>query len=408
MSNPICLGMRVVSFCHYLQGPASAQYLADMGADVIKIEPLRGAFERHWSGGNSWVTDVSAFSLAVNRNKRSIALDLKTPEGLQIALDLIAKADVLVENYRPGVMERLGLGYEDVRKINPAIVYASASGLGATGPAASRPGQDLLIQARAGLIAATGGTEHSVVGAAVIDQHGGSLLAMGMLGAYIQRLRTGKGMRVESSLFTAGIDLQVEALTKFYSAPRGRALFKRDAHVGSWYHDAPYGLYTLQDAQIVLSMNDPDRLAAALDSDELRELARIDRYEERDRYAQTMARVLAPRRFADLAPIFDAHQIWCEQVQDYEDLRHDPQAEHLGVFDTVEVNGREATLISHPLRYDGQCPGVRTMPLYPGADSRQILEELGVPRDRQDSLIEQGVVGVGPTAPGQPHTGSSN
>jgi len=408
MSNPICLGMRVVSFCHYLQGPASAQYLADMGADVIKIEPLRGAFERHWSGGNSWVTDVSAFSLAVNRNKRSIALDLKTPEGLQIALDLIAKADVLVENYRPGVMERLGLGYEDVRKINPAIVYASASGLGATGPAASRPGQDLLIQARAGLIAATGGTEHSVVGAAVIDQHGGSLLAMGMLGAYIQRLRTGKGMRVESSLFTAGIDLQVEALTKFYSAPRGRALFKRDAHVGSWYHDAPYGLYTLQDAQIVLSMNDPDRLAAALDSDELRELARIDRYEERDRYAQTMARVLAPRRFADLAPIFDAHQIWYEQVQDYEDLRHDPQAEHLGVFDTVEVNGREATLISHPLRYDGQCPGVRTMPLYPGADSRQILEELGVPRDRQDSLIEQGVVGVGPTAPGQPHTGSSN
>ena len=407
MSNPICLGMRVVSFCHYLQGPASAQYLADMGADVIKIEPLRGAFERHWSGGNSWVTDVSAFSLAVNRNKRSIALDLKTPEGLQIALDLIAKADVMVENYRPGVMDRLGLGYDDVRKINPAIIYASASGLGATGPAASRPGQDLLIQARSGLIAATGGKEHSVVGAAVIDQHGGSLLAMGMLGAYIQRLRTGQGMRVESSLFTAGIDLQVEALTKFYSAPRGRALFERDPHVGSWYHDAPYGLYTLQDAQIVLSMNDPERLAAALDSDELRALAHIDRYEERDRYAQTMARVLAPRRFAELASVFDAHQIWCERVQDYEDLRQDPQAAHLGVFDTVDVNGREATLISHPLRYDGQCPGVRSMPLYPGADSRQILDELGVPPDRQEHLIEQGVVGIGPTAPAPPQAATT-
>src|SRR5690606_5175487 len=111
--EPVCQGMRVLSFCHYLQGPANTQYLADMDADVIKVEPLTGAFERHWSGGNSWVSDVSAFSLAVNRNKRSIALNLKTPEGLQIALDLAAKADVIVENYRPGVMDRLGLGYED-------------------------------------------------------------------------------------------------------------------------------------------------------------------------------------------------------------------------------------------------------------------------------------------------------
>ncbi len=394
MNDPICLGIRVVSFCHYLQGPASTQYLADMGADVIKIEPLAGAFERHWSGGNSWVTDVSAFSLAVNRNKRSIALDLKAPEGRQLALDLISKADVLVENYRPGVMDRLGLGYEDVRQLNPAIVYASASGLGATGPAASRPGQDLLMQARSGLIAATGGTENSVVGAAVIDQHGGSLLAMGILGAYVRRLRTGRGMRVESSLFTAAIDLQVEALTKFYAAPGGRALFKRNRHVGSWYHDAPYGLYALRDAQIVLSMNDPDRLAAALDSDELRALARIDRYQERDVYAETMARVLSQRSLAELAEVFDTHRIWYEPVRDYEDLRHDPQAQHLGVFDTVEVNGKAATLISHPLRYDGQRPGIRTMPLYPGADSVEIMEEMGIPRERRNRLIEQGVVGV--------------
>jgi len=394
MKDPVCLGMRVVSFCHYLQGPASTQYLADMGADVIKVEPLAGAFERHWSGGNSWVTDVSAFSLSVNRNKRSIALDLKTPEGLQIARDLIVQADVLVENYRPGVMDRLGLGYEEVRRLNPALVYASASGLGATGPAAARPGQDLLMQARSGLIAATGGTENSVVGAAVIDQHGGALLAMGILGAYVRRLRTGQGARVESSLFAAGIDLQVEALTKFYAAPGGRALLARDRHVGSWYHDAPYGLYALKDAQIVLSMNDPDRLAEALDSDELRALAGIDRYQERDRYAQTMAGVLARRSLAELAEVFDAHRIWYEPVQDYEDLRRDPQARHLGVFDTVDVNGRAATVISHPLRYDGQRPGVRTMPLYPGADSVAIMDELGIPRARQEQLIEQRAVGA--------------
>jgi crotonobetainyl-CoA:carnitine CoA-transferase CaiB-like acyl-CoA transferase len=221
MAGALDIEMRVVSFCHYLQGPACSQYLADMGADVVKVEPLKGAFERHWSGGRSYVNGVSAFSLAVNRNKRSIALDLKSPEGLEIARDLARRADVVVENYRPGVLDRLGLGYRDIKAINPAVIYASASGLGPTGPAASRPGQDLLMQARSGLIAATGGGEDgpSVVGAAVVDQHGGALLAMGILGAFVRRLQTGKGTRIESSLFAAAIDLQVEALTKYYAAP---------------------------------------------------------------------------------------------------------------------------------------------------------------------------------------------
>ncbi len=120
MAGSLDIRMKVISFCHYLQGPACSQYLADMGADVIKIEPLKGAFERHWSGGNSWVTDVSAFSLAVNRNKRSISIDLKSEEGLTLVRSLIAEADVVVENYRPGVLDRLGLGYEAVCAINPA------------------------------------------------------------------------------------------------------------------------------------------------------------------------------------------------------------------------------------------------------------------------------------------------
>src|SRR6266536_2760498 len=202
--------MRVVSFCHYLQGPACTQYLADMGADVIKIEPPKGAFERHWSGGRSYVAGVSAFVLAANRNKRSLAVDLKHPKGREIVLRLIEDADVVVENFRPGVLDRLGFGYDAVRARKPDIIYASASGLGATGPAAERPGQDLLMQARSGLIAATGGGDHgpAVVGAAVVDQHGGALLAMGVLGAYFRKLQTGLGTRVESNLFSAGIDLQ--------------------------------------------------------------------------------------------------------------------------------------------------------------------------------------------------------
>lgn len=399
MNAALNFKMRVISFCHYLQGPACTQYLADMGADVIKVEPLKGAFERHWSGGNSWVTDVSAFSLAVNRNKRSIAIDLKSPEGVELALALIADADVVVENYRPGVLDRLGIGYEAVRQINPAIIYASATGWGATGPAASLPGQDLLMQARSGLIAATGGDDPSVVGAAVVDQHGGSLLAMGILAAYVRRLQTGEGTRVESSLFSAAIDLQVEAITKYYAAPDRSTLLKRGRNVGSWYHDAPYGLYHLQDTCIVLSMNDPAKLALALESDELHALKDIDRYKERDRYASVVAGLLGNYTFAELSSRFDAHGIWYERVQTYEDLLLDPRVKHIGALQDVEVNGTTATLVAHPLRYDGQTPGMRTMPLYAGADSEEIMRELGISAARQAELINKSVVGVPRKAP---------
>jgi crotonobetainyl-CoA:carnitine CoA-transferase CaiB-like acyl-CoA transferase len=390
------IAMRVVSFCHYLQGPACTQYLADMGADVIKVEPLKGAFERHWSGAKSHVEGVSAFLLAANRNKRSLAVDLKSPEGREIVLRLIDKADAVVENFRPGVLDRLGLGCEAIRARKPDIIYASASGLGASGPAASRPGQDLLMQARSGLIAATGGGESgpAVVGAAVVDQHGGALLAMGILGAYVRKLQTGVGARVEANLLGAGIDLQSEALTMYFAAPNRKELLARDRHVGSWYHDAPYGLYRLADCRIVLSMNDSKKLAEALDSDALRGLANIDRYAERDRYARAVADTLRDRRFADVAATFEKHGIWYERVQNYEDLRSDPQVIHNETFREVNIRGKATTLINHPLRYDGKVPAFRGVPLEPGADSLELLVELGYSADEQRRLVDGGIVGA--------------
>ena len=147
--------MRVVSFCHYLQGPAATQYLADMGAEVVKIEPPEGAFERQWSGANTCVGGVSAFYLCANRNKRSIAIDLKHPGAHEVVTRLIERADVVVENFRPGVMDRLGLGYDQVRARKPDIIYASSTGFGSSGPDSAQPGQDLLVQARSGLHGAT-------------------------------------------------------------------------------------------------------------------------------------------------------------------------------------------------------------------------------------------------------------
>ncbi len=127
-------GVRVVSFNHFLMGPLGMQFLADLGADVIAVEPLEGAFQRKWGGANKRVDGQTMLLLAGNRNKRSLALNLKSPEGLAIARKLLASADVLCENYRPGVMQKLGLGYEEVKTLNPAIIYASASGYGQSGP----------------------------------------------------------------------------------------------------------------------------------------------------------------------------------------------------------------------------------------------------------------------------------
>ena len=149
-------GVKVLSFTHYLQGPSAAQILADLGADVVKVESTKGAYERSWSGCNTYKNGVSVFFLLGNRNQRAIAVDLKSGEGKQIIYRLVKEDDVILENFRPGVMEKLGLGYETLKKINPRLIYCSCSGYGSSGPKVKKPGQDLLIQSMSGIAALTG------------------------------------------------------------------------------------------------------------------------------------------------------------------------------------------------------------------------------------------------------------
>jgi crotonobetainyl-CoA:carnitine CoA-transferase CaiB-like acyl-CoA transferase len=391
--------MRVVSFCHYLQGPAAAQYLADMGADVIKVEPPGGAFERHWSGARAYVEDVSAFYLSANRNKRVIAVDLKHADGRAVIERLLATADVLMENFRPGVLDRLGLGHEQVRRIRPDIIYASATGFGSSGPMVERPGQDLLVQAYSGLVATTG-ERPTPIGLAAVDQHGGALLALGILGAYVRKLATGQGTRVEASLLNAGLDLQTEPLTLYFTKPGRRADFERDPNLATWFHEAPYGVYRLADVFIALSLNDPLKLAAALDSERLRAIADLDPYEQRDRHARTLAEELAPRRYEELVPGLDAQKIWYQRVHDYDDLPDDPQIRHNEVFREVAVRGGTATLVNHPLRYDGEAPALRHLALEIGEHTREVLGELGYGAAEIEQLIEGRAVVAPPS--GQP------
>ncbi len=380
-------GTRVVAFCHFLQGPAAAQYLADLGADVIKVEPLNGAFERHWSGADLYADGTSVFFLSANRNCRSLAVDLKSDEGRKVVRELVASAQVVLENYRPGVLDRLGLGYEACRVLNPGVVYASATGWGSSGPLADKPGQDLLVQARCGLAAATGHGP-TPVGGTVIDHHGATLLALGILAGLLKRARTGQGTRVEASLLNAGVDLQMEGITAFLTGNFEAGQFDRHRRLATWLHQAPYGLYPLADGSIVLPLTDPALLAEALDSPDLRAISDIDLYEDRDRYARTLEAVLAERRIDEVSVAFDRHDIWYSRVLTYADLREDPQLRHNRVFRKVLVGNREVILVNHPIRYDGDVPPLRHIALRPGQDSRQILEELGYGSEDIEQLLQ--------------------
>ena len=389
-------GMRILSFCHYLHGPAATQYLADMGADVIKVEPPGGPLERNWSGADAFVDGVSSFFLCANRNKRSLAINLKHPDSKEVVDRLIEQSDVIVENFRPGVLDRLGFGFDAARKLRPDIIYVSASGYGVSGPLRDAPGQDLLVQARCGLIAATGeyGVRPTPIGNAAIDQHGGALMAMGIAAAYAKKLSTGEGTRIDANLLNAGIDLQTESLTAFMCRPDlTREAFRRDHHLASWYHPAPYGIYQLKDCHIALAMNGTERaLSELLNNERLIELCDKDLIEERDAFAEELARVLAEYRLDDIKAQLDEAGIWYAPVQDFEDLRTDPQLEANKVFREVPIGTEKATVVNHPLRYDGAVPELRHIALNCGEDGRDILSEIGFDSARVDDLFANGAL----------------
>jgi crotonobetainyl-CoA:carnitine CoA-transferase CaiB-like acyl-CoA transferase len=257
-------GVRIAAFTQFLLGPAGVQLLADLGADVIKVEtPGTGAWERRWAGAETFPGGVSAFFLLANRNLRSLTLNLKSPAGLEAARKLIASSDIVVENFRPGVMDRLGLGYEAVKELRSDIVYVSATGYGANGPYRDLPGQDLLIQAVSGVASLNGRADEIPVplGAAMIDQHGAALLAMATLAAELHRDRTGEGQHVEVVMIEAAFNLATEPVVYHLN---GAALQRPNSWVTDTFHEAPYGIYPTSDGAVAVSMSTIANISLAL------------------------------------------------------------------------------------------------------------------------------------------------
>lgn len=376
-------GFLVLDFSQFLAGPVAAMRLADLGARVIKIERPQGgdigrtlAFAGLESDG-----DTLSFHI-MNRNKESFAADLKSSEGLAQVWQLVEKADVIIQNFRPGVIERLGLGYEEVKKVNPGIVYGSATGYGSTGPFRDRPGQDLLAQSISGLPWLNGraGDPPIPVGLAVADIFTSTHLAHGVTALLLRRERTGIGGLVESSLLESMLDLQFELISANLFDPE--VVVRRGA--GNSAHaflPAPYGLYETANGYIAIAMTPIPYLGELLGLD-------LSEYEdpkswwtEQEGIMRKLSARLKGKAAEDWLEILDSADIWCAPVLTLPEL-----ISHEG-FKALDMT-QETTRMAHdgvteisvqttrsPIRIDGQTVKHRKGAPHVGEDTERIQAE---------------------------------
>ena len=372
----------VVDFSQFLSGPSAGLRLADMGARVIKIEkPGIGDICRELYVSDVMIEGESTIFHAINRNKESYSADLKNPGDLEKVKQLIANADVVLHNFRPGVMERLGLDYEAVKKINKNIIYAEISGYGNEGPWRDLPGQDLLLQAVSGLtwLSNNNNTMPTPMGVAIVDIFSGAHVAQGILAALYQRAITGEGALVQVSMFESILDFQFEVLTCFYND--GNQLPVRSSvNNGHAYISAPYGIYKTSDGYFALAMGDIPQLCRLLQCSELDQFTdNSEWFTERDKIKAILAEHLVTKTTDHWLSILEPADIWCAKVMNYEELMQEEGYKVLNMELNVKTsNGLNITTTRCPIRVDGEIfSSIVGAPLL-GEHNHQIEKEFSI------------------------------
>jgi crotonobetainyl-CoA:carnitine CoA-transferase CaiB-like acyl-CoA transferase len=395
MPGPLA-GVKVLELAQIMAGPTCGMMLADLGADVIKVERIPGGDDTRAMNRPS-VNGESAAFMAMNRNKRGIALNLKLSPAQEALKRMVKRADVVTENYRKGTMEKLGLGYEALRKINPALIYCSISGYGRTGPYADKGGYDLIAQGMSGLMAITGeaGRAPAKVGSPVCDINAGVLGALGVVAAYVHRLKTGEGQLVDTSLFEAGIQ-QTYWQSAMYFATGAAPGPTGSAHILS----APYQAFRAADGWLTIggaNQGNWERLARVLEAPELLQDPRFANNAERMKHLDALTEVmdakLRTRKTKDLIAALEAVGVPCGPINSIADMAADPQA--LAREMVVELDhpraGRTRAL-GLPIKLSA-TPGSVTRPAPTfGQHTREVLGEFGFSAAEIDALYAANAV----------------
>jgi crotonobetainyl-CoA:carnitine CoA-transferase CaiB-like acyl-CoA transferase len=391
-------GVRVLDLSRVLAGPWCAMVLGDLGAEVIKVEhPERGDDTRDW-GMRIGSTETAYFN-SVNRNKRSVCLDLKTPEGQQIARDLVRKSDVVIQNFKFGDIEKLGLGYDELSVEQPGLIYCSITGYDRTGPEAARPGYDLVIQGEAGLMALNGEPTQPPLkfGVAAVDMMTGMYAAQGVLAALYEREKTGKGRHIGMALFDCGLMITayygLEALLRGNDPPR----------FGNGHPSImPYGVYEAADGPLVVAVGNNSQFTRfCVDVIERPDIALDERFktniartQHRDELMPEIRRELASRPRAELLERMSAGGIPCGEVAGLHEALTSQRAVDGGLVNTMpHAEVGSVSVLASPYRFDGERLPVRSAPPKLGEGTSDVLQDLlGLSAEKLAALKQGGVI----------------
>ncbi|MFZ1910286.1 MAG: CoA transferase [Burkholderiales bacterium] len=387
-------GLKVIELAQIMAGPTCGMLLADMGADVIKVERIPGGDDTRRMNRPE-INGESAAFMAMNRNKRGIALNLKLPRAREALRRIVAQSDVVTENYRQGTMEKLGLGYEALKGVNPALIYCSISGYGRSGPYADKGGFDLIAQGMSGLMAITGEPGGAPVksGSPICDINAGILGALGIVSAYVHRLRTGEGQLVDTSLFEAGVQQTYWQSAIYFATGRSPGP-SGSAHILS----APYQAFHAKDGWLTIGgANQPnwERLARVLGAPEWladeRFRTNADRMKHLDALVPLINAKLEHKTVKAWTALLEAEGVPCGPINSIGDMAADPQT--LAREMVVELDhpraGRTRAL-GLPIKFSA-TPGcvVRPAPCY-GEHTREVLDEFGFSAPEIEALLADG------------------